>query len=66
MAGAFRPGLTVEAATDVLLTMFGDSVHHQLVTDHGWGHDQVVEHLCDALPRVLLESPGARGVEEAS
>ena len=51
---ALRPGLTVDTALDVMLTLLGDSTWHQLRTTHGWSRDQVVEWLSDALPRLLL------------
>lgn len=50
-----RRDLTGDTATDVLLTMFGDSNYHMYVAEHGWSHDQVVGHLCVVLPLALLE-----------
>lgn len=53
--GNLRPGLGRAAATDVLLTVFGDSTYHLLTTERGWTHDQVIDWCCDALPRLLLD-----------
>ena len=52
--GSLRPGLDTETATDVFLTVYGDSTFHLLRTAHGWSHEQVVDWLADALPRLLL------------
>jgi AcrR family transcriptional regulator len=53
--GPLRPELTIETATDILMTVFGDSTHHLLTTSRGWSHEQVVDWLCQALPVLLLE-----------
>ena len=52
--GPLRPGLTPETATDLLLTLCGDSTYAQLTTERGWTHDQVIDWLADATPRLLL------------
>lgn len=52
--GALRPDLTPETATDLLLTLCGDSTYVQLTTQRGWTHDQVIGWLADATPRLLL------------
>ena len=52
--GSLRAGLSPETATDVLLTLCGDSTYVQLTTDRGWTHDQVIDWLTEATPRVLL------------
>jgi AcrR family transcriptional regulator len=54
---ALRPGLDRDTATDVLLTVFGDSTYHLLTTERGWTYDQVVHWCSDALPRLLLDTP---------
>lgn len=54
--GSLRDGLTPATATDVLLTLCGDSTYVQLTADRGWFHDQVVEWLADTAPRLLLSS----------
>lgn len=56
--GELRPGLDRATATDVLLTVFGDSTYHLLTTERGWTHDQVIEWCCDALPLLLLDQNG--------
>ena len=55
--GPLRAGLTIDTATDILLTIFGDSTYHQLTTERSWTHDQVVDWLCQALPDLLLQKP---------
>jgi len=55
--GPFRSGLDLDTATDVLLTVFGDSAYHFLRTDRSWSHEQVVEWFCDALPALLFADP---------
>lgn len=61
--GTLRPELTPEIATDLLLTLCGDSTYTQLTTDRRWTHDQAIEWLADAAPRLLLadreDSPSA-------
>lgn len=52
--GALRDGLTPRTATDVLLTVLGDSTYHLLTTERGWSHDQVVDWWTDTLPNLLL------------
>lgn len=52
--GRLRDGLTPTTATDVLLTLCGDSTYVQLTTDRGWSHDHVVEWLTATAPTVLL------------
>lgn len=52
--GALRPDLTPETATDLLLTLCGDSTYVQLTNQRGWTHDQVIGWLADATPRLLL------------
>jgi hypothetical protein len=54
-ARSLRAGLDRDGATDVLLTLFGDAVWHQLRSDCGWPAERVTEWMCDALPRLLLE-----------
>ncbi len=54
--GELRPGLDRDTATDVLITVFGDSTYHLLTTERGWTHEQVVEWCSDALPHLLLNA----------
>ena len=49
-----RAGLTIDTATDVFLTVYGDSTYSLLRTERGWSHDQVIDWLSDVLPRMLL------------
>lgn len=55
--GPLREGLDADTATDVLFTVFGDTVYHQLTVERGWSEDQIVDWLCDALPALLLTRP---------
>ncbi len=52
--GTLKPGLTIETATDIFLTVYGDSTYHLMTVERGWSHDQVVDWLCDCLPGLLL------------
>lgn len=52
--GALAPGLDVDQATDVLLTVYGDATYAAL-RDCGWGPQQIVDWLAYALPRLLLD-----------
>ncbi len=54
--GELAAGLTTETATDVFMTMYGDSTYYLMTVERGWSHEQVVEWLCDALPAVLLRT----------
>lgn len=58
--GALRDGLTPDTATDVLLTLCGDSTYMQLRTDRGWTHDQIVDWIATAAPITLLANPTSR------
>lgn len=53
--GALRSGLTVDTATDVLMTVYGDGAYLLMTTERGWSHDQVVDWWCEALPLLLLD-----------
>jgi AcrR family transcriptional regulator len=52
--GRLRDGLTVDTATDVLLTVYGDTTYHLLTTERGWSHDQAISWMADSLPGVIL------------
>jgi len=58
--GPLRSGLDPAAATDILLTVYGDSTYLLLTTDRGWTHNQVIDWACQALPALLLESGSGR------
>lgn len=53
--GPLRAGLDPDKATDILLTLYGDSTYIQMTIDHAWRHDQFIEWMCDAAPRLLLD-----------
>lgn len=52
--GELRPGLTIDTATDVFMTVYGDGTYTVLRTERGWSHEQVMDWLCDVLPGMLL------------
>ena len=56
--GALRDGLDPARATDVLLTVFGDSTYHLLRTEHGWSHETAVAWFDAVLPDLLLRGTG--------
>jgi len=39
----FRPGLSLERATDLLLLFVGPDVYHALVDGRGWSHDEWID-----------------------
>lgn len=59
--GALRSGLDPAAATDILLTVYGDCSYLLLTTERGWTHDQAIDWACQALPVLLLEPGSGRG-----
>jgi AcrR family transcriptional regulator len=52
--GSLGRGLTIDTATDVLLTLCGDGVWVQLTVDRGWTADQVVDWQLTAVPAAIL------------
>jgi AcrR family transcriptional regulator len=56
--GTLRDGLDEARATDVLLTVFGDSTYHLLRTEHGWSHETVLGWFETVLPDLLLGPAG--------
>ncbi|MCA1703624.1 MAG: hypothetical protein LC808_10360 [Actinobacteria bacterium] len=54
--GQLSRGLDVESATDVLLTIYGESTYHLMTSERGWSHERVIDWLCEALPVLLLDS----------
>lgn len=54
--GRLRSGLDPEGATDVLLTLLGDTTYYTLAVERRWSHEQVMEWLAAVLPGVLLEA----------
>lgn len=55
--GRLGGDLTVDTATDVLMTLFGDSTYVLMTRERGWAHEVWIEWLCGALPVVLLDRP---------
>lgn len=49
-----RPGLDVDRATDVLITLFGDSTYHLLTAERGWSAEQTLTWMAEALAQLLL------------
>jgi AcrR family transcriptional regulator len=54
-----RRGLDTATATDVLITVFGDSTYQLLTEERGWSDAQTVAWMADALPLLLLEGTRA-------
>jgi AcrR family transcriptional regulator len=54
--GPLRPDLTRDRLLDVFLVVYGDATYHQLTTQMGWSHDDVMDWLCEHLPPMLLDS----------
>jgi AcrR family transcriptional regulator len=52
--GSLRPGLTVEAGTDVTWTLCSLAVYDLLVGERGWSDDQYQAWLTEALVRELV------------
>lgn len=52
--GRLREGLSIDTATDILLTVYGDTTYHLLTTEHGWSHEQTIGWLADSLPGLIL------------
>ena len=55
-----RPGLDPAAATDVLITWFGDSTYHLFTTERGWSTQQAIDWMADTIPLVLLHAETPR------
>jgi AcrR family transcriptional regulator len=53
---ALKAGLTIDTATDVLMTILGESTYHRFIAEQGWSEEQLVAWYCDALPVLLLET----------
>ncbi|MEG3613744.1 helix-turn-helix domain-containing protein [Isoptericola haloaureus] len=54
-----RPGLDVDRATQVFLTLYGPGVYLSMTQEHGWTHQEYAEWVLDALSRLLLEDAPA-------
>lgn len=57
---ALRKPLTVDLATDILMTMYSDTTYYLMVHEHRWSDERYIDWLCDVLPIVLFESPKPR------
>lgn len=53
--GALRLDLSRDRLLDVFLVFYGDATYHQLTTQMGWPHEDVMDWLCEHLPPLLLE-----------
>lgn len=51
---------TLDEATDVFMTICGDSTYYLLTSERGWSHERVVEWWCETLPGLLLADAGRR------
>ena len=58
--GRLRDGLDVDSATDVLFTVYGDTIFYLLSVERGWSTPRVVEWLCDVVPGLLLREDDRR------
>lgn len=52
--GTLRNDLTVDTATDILVTVFSPQTYLAYTTDLSWTRTQAADWLTDALPRLLL------------
>ncbi len=55
--GGLRPGLSIEAAADVLYALAGTEVYRSLVQERGWSPDQYERWLFETGGRELLRNP---------
>ena len=51
---SLRPGLDMDAATDVVYALGSPETYRLLVTDRGWSRDRFERWYGDALERLLL------------
>ena len=52
--GTLKEGLDVRSATDIFMTIFGESVYHVMTIERGWTRERFIDWLCGALPELLL------------
>jgi AcrR family transcriptional regulator len=50
----FRPGLSLERATDLLLLFVGPDVYHALVDGRGWSHDEWIDWTVSAVAEQIF------------
>lgn len=55
--GRLRTGLSLDSATDLLLTLMSDSAYCQLTRECGWSHQRVIDWWCEAIPELILDLP---------
>lgn len=53
--GLLRPGLTLDEAVDILLSVFSDTMYYVMTVERGWSHERFIAWMCEALPTLLLE-----------
>lgn len=58
--GPLKRGLDVEHATDIFMTVYGESTYQLMTGERGWSHERFIDWLCDTLPFLLLEVDGHR------
>jgi hypothetical protein len=51
-----RDRLSIDRATDIVLTLAGGAVYRSSVLDHGWTHDEYADWLTDVLVRSIVSS----------
>jgi AcrR family transcriptional regulator len=56
--GGLRTGVSVRAATDVLVVLFSAEVHHALFTGRGWSQRRCRSYLHQLLASQLLDADG--------
>lgn len=54
-----RSGLDTTTATDVLITVFGESTYQLLTAERGWSGDQTIDWLVEAVPALLFDPDAA-------
>ncbi|MDP1794642.1 MAG: TetR/AcrR family transcriptional regulator [Acidimicrobiales bacterium] len=55
-----REGLDVESATDIFVTVYGDTTFYLFTVERGWSTDRVVEWFCDVVPGLLLADTSSK------
>lgn len=53
--GELHRNFDIATATDVFLTIYGDTTYYLMTTERGWSHERYVDWLCEALPVLLLQ-----------
>jgi AcrR family transcriptional regulator len=55
----FRPGLSLERATDLLLVFVGPDVYHALVDGRGWSHDEWIDWTVPTVAQQIFRAAAA-------